>query len=458
MYILTAGTLLGRFKLEHMLGKGGMGEVWKAQDPRLGRDVAVKILPPDMAKDPDLRTRFDRESKILASLNHPYIAQIYEAGEEIPKHTQLSPGGPVSFLVIEFIEGKSLAEMLQHGPLPVLTTVRLGRQIARALASAHRAGIIHRDLKPANIMVTSENRAKVLDFGLARPLGKTSNGSPILPEVTMPGVVMGTAAYLSPEQVKGNAADVRTDIWALGCVLYNMLAGRRAFDNNSVPEILAGILRDNPEDLEKLNPETPPALSALVQKCLDKNPDRRPRSALEVSAALREIGQQLRFGREGEGRIRPAAVIEEEALPSPNQIHIENINRYLKIVNPQFPIIPVKKSGPGFVEVIHHGIKIGIIVANNPSGSASDLLIFVIPLFKFPDSQRAAFLRRLLILSNGHTDVAQFAIDSRRGYVNLTSVRLCENLDSREFQYNLDTMSRIAMNMAMPLKAEFGVV
>jgi serine/threonine protein kinase len=305
-------------------------------------------------------------------------------------------------------------------------------------------------------MVTSENRAKVLDFGLARPLGKAPNGSPILPEVTMPGVVMGTAAYLAPEQVKGSAADVRSDIWALGCVLYHMLAGRRAFDSNSVPEILAGILRDQPENLDNLNPETPPALKALVEKCLDKNPDRRPRNALEVSYSLREIGQQLRFGREGDGKLRPSVVI-DESLPSPNHIHVENINRYLKLINPQFPVIPVKKGGPGFVEVLHHGIKIGIVVANNPSQSSSDLLILVVPLFRLPDPQRPAFLRKLLILSNGHTDIAQFAVDSKRGFVNLTSVRLCENLDSKEFQYNLDTMSRIAMNIGMPLKAEFGV-
>jgi serine/threonine protein kinase len=457
MYILTAGTQLGRFQLEHMLGKGGMGEVWKAQDPRLGRDVAVKILPPDMAKDPDLRARFDRESKILASLNHPYIAQIYEAGEEVPLNAIVTPGNRVAFLVMEFIEGKSLSELLHHGPLPVLTTVRLGRQISRALAAAHRAGIIHRDLKPANIMVTSENRAKVLDFGLARPLGKTPNGALILPEVTMPGVVMGTAAYLAPEQVKGSAADVRSDIWALGCVLYHMLAGHRAFDNNSVPEILAGILRDEPEDLEKLNPETPPALKALVEKCLDKNPDKRPRSALEVSYNLREIGHQLRFVREGEIKPRSTTVI-EDSLPAPNHIHVENINRYLKMMNPQFPVMTLKKSGPAFVEVLHHGIKIGIIVANNPSHASSDLLILVAPLFKLPEPQRAAFMRKLLILSNGHTDIAQFAVDSRRGFVNLASVRLCENMDSKEFQYHLDTVSRIAMNIGMPLKAEFGAV
>src|SRR5262245_45928717 len=217
MQTLVPETVLGRFKLIAPLGKGGMGEVWKARDERLGREVAIKVLPPDLANQ-DLRIRFERESKILAALKHQHIAQLYEEGEEFPVNPQPQPGAEkVSFLVMEFIDGRSLSQALSSGPLPILMAVRLARQIARALGAAHKAGIIHRDLKPANIMLTTRNQVKVLDFGLARPTGGAA-GFATMPEVTVSGMILGTAAYLSPEQVRGDAASIASDVWAFGCV------------------------------------------------------------------------------------------------------------------------------------------------------------------------------------------------------------------------------------------------
>jgi serine/threonine protein kinase len=455
MYIITAGTYLGRFVLLHLLGKGGMGEVWRAQDPRLGREVAIKILPPELAKDPDSQARFERECKILAALNHPCIAHIYEAGEETPiSPTDPSPMEKISFLVMELVEGKSLSDILQTSQVPVATAVRLGRQIAKALAVAHKAGIVHRDLKPANIMVTAKNQAKVLDFGLARPLQST--GAPILPEVTIPGMVMGTAAYLSPEQVKGNPADNRSDIWAFGCVLYQMLSGRRPFPSNSVPEILAGILRDEPDDLRNLNPGLPQSVMELVKKCLEKEPDKRPQSAFEISNALKYISTELRTP--GDQKAAPSPQKQSSLVEAtlPNPVNIETINRYLKMMNGSYPQLPVRQSGASFVEVVHHGVKVGIVVTSKPQ-DRYDLIVFVSPLFKIPAANLLGFYRRLLSLSNGHTDVAQFAIDPAGRMVNLTCVRICAHLDFKEFQYTLDAMSRVHGSVISSLKMEFAV-
>ena len=451
MHTITAGTYLGRFVLLHLLGKGGMGEVWRAQDPRLGREVAIKILPPELAKDPDSQARFERECKILAALNHPCIAHIYEAGEEVP----ISPADPgatdkIAFIVMELIEGRSLSDILQSAQIPVSTAVRLARQIAKALAVAHKAGIVHRDLKPANIMVTSKNQVKVLDFGLARPLQTT--GAPILPEVTVPGMVMGTAAYLSPEQVKGNPADNRSDIWSFGCVLYQMLCGRRPFPSNSVPEILAGILRDDPEDLKEMNPALPSDLGDLVKKCLEKDPARRPQTAFEISTTLKEIGNELR----SPAAARPAVSPRQADPTMPNPVNIETVNRYLKMINGNYPQLPIRQSGASFVEVLHNGVKIGIVITSKPQ-DRYDLIIFVSPLFKIPSANVLAFYRRLLSLSNGHTDVTQLAIDPNSRTVNLTCVRICAHLDYKEFQYTLNAMTRVQSGIVTALRSEFAV-
>jgi serine/threonine protein kinase len=455
MYIITAGTYLGRFVLLHLLGKGGMGEVWRAQDPRLGREVAIKILPPELSSDPDSLARFERECKILAALNHPCIAQIYEAGEEAP----VQPGEPpdqtkISFLVMELVEGKSLSEILHGSQIPVLTSVRLARQIAKALAVAHKAGIVHRDLKPANIMVTAKNQAKVLDFGLARPV--TTSAVPVLPEVTIPGMVMGTAAYLSPEQVRGNPADPRSDIWALGCVLYQMLSGHRPFPSNSVPDILAGILRDEPEDLKTMFPSLPDSLTQLVKRCLEKDPANRPQSALEIAAELKIISNELRSPGEAKP-VAPPKAPQSQDPTVPNPVNIETINRYLKMISENYPQLPIRKSGASFVELIYNGAKIGLVITSKPQ-DRYDLAAFVSPVCKIPDVNVLAFYKRLLSLSNGHTDIAQFAIDPVGRAVHLTCVRICTHLDYKEFQYTLDAMSRVRESLVPALQAEFGIM
>lgn len=454
MQSLAPETYLGRFKLISPLGKGGMGEVWKAEDERLSREVAIKILPPELA-NPDLKIRFERESKLLAALNHPNIAQIYEAGEEIP--VLPTPGGGtgrIQFLVMEFIEGKSLSQILTSGPLPVLTTVRLGRQMARALGAAHKAGIIHRDLKPANIMVTSRNQVKILDFGLARPMERQGNLA-TLPDVTTSGMVLGTAAYLAPEQVKGDHADVRSDIWALGCVLYQMLAGHRPFPGDTIPEILAAVLRDEPEPLAGLNPGVPAPLVALVAKCLSKEPNLRPQSAFEISSSLKDIFQQMRPG----GAASPAMVSSDSLVSGAvhaDPRNIENANRFLKMADAAYPQFALKDSGPSAVEVRHRGIRIGILFCTKER-DGGDILAFVSPLFPLPASNRPALYKRLLSLSNGHTDVAQFSIDRLAGMVNLACFRACDSMDQIQFQHTLDVMSETASSLAPPLRKEFGI-
>jgi len=275
----------------------------------------------------------------------------------------------------------------------------------------------------------------------------------------MPGMVMGTAAYLSPEQVKGNPADIRTDIWAFGCVLYQMLSGRRPFDSNSVPEILAGILRDDPRDLSVVNPEVPISLVELVNKCLAKDPLQRPQSAQEIALNLKAILSQMRSGTPEAVAAKPVApVMPEEVVEAPGRPglpSVETLNRYLKMIAPNYPLFALGKKGPGFVEVNHHGTQIGILLTSKPNYS-SDFVAFIAPLFTLPADQLAPFYRRLLVLSNGHTDVAQFALDHINRRVNLTCVRQSSHMDYREFLYTLDTISALVKGLAMPLKSEFG--
>ena len=265
---------------------------------------------------------------------------------------------------------------------------------------------------------------------------------------------MGTAAYLSPEQVKGNPADPRSDIWSLGCVLYQMMTGRRPFPSNSVPEILAGILRDDPDDLKELNPNLPASLSDLVMKCLEKDPGKRPQTAFEVSTTLKYIGNELRAP--ADRQQPPAAAPAPSADTLPNPVNIETINRYLKMIDASYPQLPVRKSGASFVELLHKGAKVGIVITSKPQ-DRYDLIAFVSPIFKIPSVNVLAFYRRLLSLSNGHTDVAQFAIDPNERSVNLTCVRICAHLDFREFQYTLDSITRVQASIHSALRSEFAV-
>jgi serine/threonine protein kinase len=262
---LVTGSKLGPYEIVAPLGAGGMGEVYRARDTRLNREVALKVLPREFENDPARRRRFEQEARAVAALNHPNIVAVYDVGD--------------GFLISELVEGRTLR---QAGQLSQRQAVELGVQIAEGLAAAHAAGITHRDLKPENIMVTRDDRAKILDFGLAKVTQAEEAGSQG-PTATQDGMVMGTAGYMSPEQVKGQTADSRSDIFSFGLVLYEMLAGRRAFSGGSSMEVMSAILKETPPEL----PETiAPGLKRIVEHCIEKNPDRRFQSARDLAFAL----------------------------------------------------------------------------------------------------------------------------------------------------------------------------
>ena len=272
---LTAGAKLGSYEIVAPLGAGGMGEVFRARDPRLGRDVALKVLPDLFARDPDRLARFKREAQLLAALNHPNIAAIYGLED-----TSRSTSSGLA-LVLELVEGPTLAARIANGPIPLDEAMRIARQIADALESAHEQGIIHRDLKPANIKVRPDGTVKVLDFGLAKALEPVTpvSDQPASPTITSPaltgmGVILGTAAYMSPEQARGRAADKRSDIWAFGCVLFEMLTGRRPFEGQEISDTLASVLKSDPE-WQALPAPLPPTIRALIEGCLKKDPHDR---------------------------------------------------------------------------------------------------------------------------------------------------------------------------------------
>ena len=263
------GQRIGSYEIRSLLGVGGMGEVYRARDTRLGRDVAIKILPPLFTSNPDRLARFEREARVLASLNHPHIGAIYG----------LEDADGMRALVLELVEGETLADLIAHGPIPVPDALTIARQIAEALDAAHEKGIIHRDLKPANIKVTPDGIVKVLDFGLARIVsandGSTSDSGPTITiEGTREGLVMGTAAYMSPEQARGKTVDKRTDIWAFGCVVYEMLTGRIPFAGETVSDTIAVILEREP-DWSRLPASTPANILRLLRRCLQKDAKRR---------------------------------------------------------------------------------------------------------------------------------------------------------------------------------------
>ena len=264
------GRTLGNFELTSQIGKGGMGEVYQAKDHKLGRDVAIKVLPEEFARDSESVARFQREAKLLASLNHPNIAAIHGLEESDGTH----------FLVLELIEGETLAERIKSGAVPVEETLKLGLQIAEALEAAHEKGVIHRDLKPANIKVTPDGKVKVLDFGLAKAYAGDSeninlSNSPTLSDMaTQQGVILGTAAYMPPEQAKGKSVDKRADIWAFGVVIFEMLKGRQVFTGETVSETLAAVIKSEPE-WNSLPPNLHPRIRLMLERCLDKDPKKR---------------------------------------------------------------------------------------------------------------------------------------------------------------------------------------
>jgi len=279
------GQRLGVYEILDLLGVGGMGEVYRARDTKLGRDVAVKVLPRLLSSEPERLARFEREARLLASLNHPNIAAIYGFEETAGVHA----------LVLELVDGATLAERLQRGPLPIAATLKIARQIADALEAAHERGIVHRDLKPQNVKVKPDGTVKVLDFGLAKAAMAAANDADVPPMSAAPidgtreGTILGTTSYMSPEQSRGHAVDKRTDIWAFGCVLYEMLTGRAAFAGETTSDTIAAILEREP-DLSKLSATTPPAVRRVLQRCLAKDPKRRLRDIGDAHADLDDEG------------------------------------------------------------------------------------------------------------------------------------------------------------------------
>jgi Tol biopolymer transport system component len=278
---LPNGTRLGAYEILGVLGAGGMGEVYRARDTRLGREVAVKVLPERYSTDAIALAYFEREAKAVAALSHPNILAIHELGQS----------DNIVYAVMELLEGETLRERLKHGPLPLRKTVEYAGQVAAALAAAHSKGIIHRDLKPDNIFITAEGRVKLLDFGLAAqratsPLRIQGMDGATLTHDTVAGAVLGTIGYMAPEQVRGEPTDHRADIFALGCVLYEMLTGRRAFLRESPAETLAAIQREDPPPLTREGAEIPPSLDRVVHHCLEKNREERFQSARDIAFAL----------------------------------------------------------------------------------------------------------------------------------------------------------------------------
>ena len=301
---LAPGARLGPYEIVGALGAGGMGEVYRARDTRLQRDVALKIIPAAFAADPERLARFEREAQVLASLNHPHIAAIYGIEHGPPEggpHSDVGAGfsRPMQALVLELVEGETLADRIARGAIPLDEAVPIARQIADALEAAHHAGIIHRDLKPANVKVRADGTVKVLDFGLAKavdPAGSSSANrsyhlsmSPTLtsPMMTGVGAVLGTAAYMSPEQARGREVDKRADIWAFGCLVFEMLTGRAIFAGETVSDTVAAVLRQE-IDWSALPASTPPAIRRLLRRCLDKDPRRRLRDIGDAALELDE--------------------------------------------------------------------------------------------------------------------------------------------------------------------------
>ena len=282
---LVAGTRLGPYEVLTLLGSGGMGEVYRARDTRLGRDVAIKVLPEEFAKEPERLRRFEGEARSASALSDPHIVTVFDVGE----------ANGIHFFASELIEGSDLRSLLDGGALTVRKALDLARQIASGLASAHDKGIIHRDLKPENVLITRAGLAKIADFGLAKLTEPSAANVSNLPtsdgRQTTAGVIMGTVAYMSPEQVRGQSLDHRSDIFSFGAVLHEMLTGRKAFERGTAAETMAAILKEEPPELSE-SAGIPPPLARLVGHCLEKVPEQRFHSLHDVVFALQEAGSQ----------------------------------------------------------------------------------------------------------------------------------------------------------------------
>src|SRR5215510_9277588 len=274
------GQALSHYLITTKLGAGGMGEVYRANDTRLNRDVAIKVLPASFANDADRLLRFEQEARATSALNHPNILTVYDIGTH--------EGSP--YIVAELLQGEELRDQLNGGVLPERKAIDYGQQIAQGLAAAHHRGIVHRDLKPENLFITTDGRVKILDFGLAklRPQRNETISSEVATEkqITDPGTVMGTVGYMSPEQVRGQPADHRSDIFSFGAILYEMLIGQRAFRRETMAETMTAILKEEPPELNETSTKVNPALERIVRRCLEKQPERRFQSASDLGFAI----------------------------------------------------------------------------------------------------------------------------------------------------------------------------
>jgi eukaryotic-like serine/threonine-protein kinase len=298
---LQSDTRLGPYQILGPVGAGGMGEVYKARDTRLDRIVAIKVLPQHISKNIQAKQRFEREARTIAALKHPHICTLYDVGQQ----------DGIDFLVLEYLEGTTLAHRLNKGPLPLDEGLRIALEISDALDKAHRSGIVHRDLKPGNIMLTAEG-PKLLDFGLAKP-ANDGPGSPIASEVptgdlplTGAGVILGTLQYMSPEQIEGQEADARSDIFAFGAMLYEMITGRRAFEGKSQPSLMSAILSSNPEAPSGIIAGLPSTLDHVIERCLAKDPADRWHSARDLWMELKWVAEPAKQARHGGAAARPS--------------------------------------------------------------------------------------------------------------------------------------------------------
>ncbi|MBK9065222.1 MAG: protein kinase [Acidobacteria bacterium] len=336
---LAAGTRLGPYEIVSLLGAGGMGEVYRARDSRLARDVAMKVLPEEFFEGEEKRQRFEREARLLAALNHPGIAAIYSF-EEIPS----SSSSTRHLLVMELVEGSDLAARLATGPLPLEESLSVARQIAEALEAAHAKGIVHRDLKPANVKVTPEGRVKLLDFGIAKAIqaapaetqAPTATASP-----TLAGVVLGTPAYMSPEQARGDAVDARTDVWAFGCLVHEMVTGLAPFRRRTTAETLAAVLGEKPSFDESGWRAAPAALRALVSRCLERDARLRPASGRDLARALEAPAPAAR-------RTRLLAFLAAACVLAAVLLVVQALRRETRRASPPSPpgALPASVSGP----------------------------------------------------------------------------------------------------------------
>jgi len=345
--ILTPGTKLAQYQILSPLGAGSMGEVYRARDSQLNRDVAIKVLP-GLSSEPDRLIRFEQEGRAAAALNHPNILAIFQMGTH----------AGVPYIVTELLEGKTLAESLRRGPLPLRKAIDYGEQIAQGLAAAHEKGITHRDLKPENLFVTKEGRIKILDFGLAKlsPLKETSDA--LAPTITRHGVAIGTVGYMSPEQVRGQDTDHRTDIFAFGAILYEMVMGQRSFQKHTEADTISAILNEEPPPISQLSADIPVALQKIVNRCLEKNPEQRFQSASDLAFALKASLDST---------ISSSAVNHEKEKQSPHRVRLVSVGVLLLIVLAGAIVVyfalqtPPEPKVSNYVQLTHDGQRKSLI-------------------------------------------------------------------------------------------------